>query len=334
MSYTTLSQALLAYDQYLQASGLAANTITNRTQVLRHASKKWGNPLVRKIRPVDVDRLFETSTWSAKTRNLYLGNLRLFFQFCRDRDYIPQDFDPCRGWRNLREPRSEMFWIEVGEFTELLDAAESNHPRDRMIVALGLFGLMRGSEVQQLQFGDVHMDKRRIEFYRPKNKGIHGIPMVSELHDEFTRYLEWVDWTHGPAKKYWYVTPPRKKGQYNHAQQTFIAPITMRFDSRLVHIYEPVTQAFAELGYSGGHLKGKLGNHALRRSGARNLLQHFRQVEGEQSALLRVSRMLGHQDLKDTMTYIGLNQEDDQLQELLAGVSVTERKDMGQLRAV
>ena len=109
----------------------------------------------------------------------------------------------------------------------------------------------------------------------------------------------------------------------------------MYMDQKLSHIYEPVNKAFAELGYSGPAYKGKTGNHALRRSGARMLLDHFRLNQGEQSALLRVSQMLGHKSIKDTMTYIGRDIENDQLHSLLAGtrIDLTGQADR-QLRAV
>jgi hypothetical protein len=52
------------------------------------------------------------------------------------------------------------------------------------------------------------------------------------------------------------------------------------------------------------------------------LLDFFRQVEGEQSAVLRVSNMLGHKNLKDTLNYIGLDVEAEQLHVKLRGTRV------------
>lgn len=341
VAHETLSQAARMYGDWIVARKLKDNTQKNKMQTLNHAKKVWGNPLVRRINASDVDRYFDAHQWAPKTRNLYLGNLREFFQFCRDRGIVPPDFDPTRGWRAAREGSSQMFWIPATEFLDLLEAADRNHPRDRMIVAIGLFCLLRGSEVQLLTFGDVDLKAKKLHFQVPKSSAAFAPmkektnPIVDNLVDEFERYFEWIKQTQGPIQPEWFLTPRRKKREFNGYQTSFIPPITMYMDQKLSHIYEPVNKAFAELGYSGPAYKGKTGNHALRRSGARMLLDHFRLNQGEQSALLRVSQMLGHKSIKDTMTYIGRDIENDQLHSLLAGtrIDLTGQADR-QLRAV
>ena len=160
-------------------------------------------------------------------------------------------------------------------------------------------------------------------------------PIVDNLVDEFERYFEWVRQTQGSIRPEWFLTPRRKKRVFNNRQTSFLPPITMNMDEKLAHIYEPVNKAFAELGYTGPEYKGKTGNHALRRSGARMLLDHFRLNQGEQSALLRVSQMLGHKTIKDTMHYIGRDIENDQLHSLLAGTRIDlTGQAQNQLRAV
>ena len=317
MAHETLSQAYHLYNDWITAQRLAENTRKNKLQVLHHAKRVWGNPLVRRIQPADVARYFDSADWSEKTRNLYLGGLRGFFKFCRDTSIVPPDFDPTRGWRNLREPETEMFWIPPSEFNALMDATK--HPRDRMIVAIGLFALCRGSEVRTLQFGDVDLDKGLLHVIQHKNKREVRLPIVSNLAREFHTYFEWIEMFQGPIQSNWTLTPPRKKGKFNGAQRTFIPPVTMEMDRTFAHIYNPVREAFKVLGYD---LPGKTGNHALRRSGARMLLDYFRTIEGEQSALLQVSTMLGHKNERDTRRYIGMHLEMDRLHARLIGTDV------------
>ena len=111
MANETLSQAYLKYKDYLEAQGWAENTIKNKLQVLHHAKATWHNPIVRRIQPADVNRYFAYQDWNERTRNLYLGGLRAFFKFCRETSITPPDHDPTIGWRMLREPDSQMFWI-------------------------------------------------------------------------------------------------------------------------------------------------------------------------------------------------------------------------------
>lgn len=341
MAHETLSTAARLYGDWIVARRLKPNTQKNKQQTLNNAKKVWGNPLVRRINASDVDRYFAAFQWQPKTRNLYLGNLREFFGFCRDRGIVPPDFDPTRGWRAAREGDSQMFWIPTSEFEDLLEAADRTHPRDRMIVAVGLFCLLRGSEVQLLTFGDVDLAAKKLHFQVPKGSAAFAPikektnPIVDNLVDEFERYFDWVRHTHGPIQPEWYLTPQRKKAEFTGYQSTPTPPVTMNMNRKLCHIYEPVKKAFAALGYVGPTYKGKTGNHALRRSGARMLLDHFRLNQGEQSALLRVSEMLGHKSIKDTMTYIGRDIEHDQLHSLLAGTRIDLTGQAGsRLRAV
>jgi len=330
MAYETLSQGIKLYEKYIQAQGLAANTRKNRLQTLNHAKKVWGNPVIRRIKHSDVADYFDAHPdWAPKTRNLYLGAIREFFSFCRNTQIAPFDFDPTRGWRNVREPASERFWLPPQEFPYLLDSAE--HPRDRMIVAVGLFALLRGSETRILSFGDVNLKTGNLHVYRPKTKQEVQLPIVLELEEEFEKYFKWVRATQGDIMPGWVLTPVRKANIFTGPGGGCVPAVEMKMDTQYQHIYQPVRKAFVELGYD---LPGKTGNHALRRSGARMLLDFFRQVEGEQSAVLRVSNMLGHKNLKDTLNYIGLDVEAEQLHVKLRGTRVLSNPKDRVLKAV
>jgi integrase len=330
MSYETLSQAVALYDQYIKAQGLAANTRKNKIQTLNHAKRLWGNPVIRRIQHKDISEYFTAHPeWAPKTRNLYLGGLREFFAFCRNTNIAPLDFDPTRGWRSVREPSSTRFWLPPAEFPGLLDAAI--HPRDRMIIAVGLFAVLRGSETRILAFGDVDLTKSKLHVYVTKTKREMELPIVYELAEEFERYFEWVKHTQGPIQPSWVLTPTRHIGTFTGPGGQHVPSIGMKMTTQFQNIYMPVRDTFKRLGYD---MPGKTGNHALRRSGARMLLDFFRQVEGEQSAVLRVSNMLGHKNLKDTLNYIGLDIESDQLHAKLAGTRVLARVEDRKLKAV
>ena len=328
MGYETLSRVREDYLDWMKARRLGQRTIKNKLQILNHASDIWGNPVVRRIKPEDVTRLFDQGQWGPSTANLYMGNLRGFFQYCRDTAICPPDFDPTRGWRNARVPRKKMYRLPKEDIPALLDAAE--HPRDRMVVAVGLYTLARGSEIREMRWDNFNLNSGVAEFYQIKNKRDHMLPIIGELDDELRSWQAWVEERHGPIQPHWLLTPKQRRGNFSGPQGELIPSEQLELTNPLMHIYEAANRTFHNFGVD---IPRQTGNHALRRSGARVLLDFFRQMEGEQSALLRVSSMLGHADIKDTIKYIGLDIENDQLMSKLKGVRILDEPKSG-LRAV
>jgi integrase len=313
-----ISEIVPDFKAHLRARGLADRSVKNNIQVLNRWLDLVGDTNVDKINAAELDRFFGAGNWAPKTQNLYLSMLRgTFFPWCRRHGYLSPDADPTDGWKSVRAEHVEQFWLPVEEFPNLLDAAKN--PRDRAIIALGLFTFMRGSEINSLRIQDLDLDRSTLNIYRFKTKQADTLPVSEELGDEMRTWLrhyqKMSDFSLQPD---WFLAPA-------------YAPLPMQYDPtvgllqpvgearlkptvKMGKPYECVKRALTELGYD---TKGT-GVHSLRRSGARALFDRLRS-EGYDGALRRVSSMLGHADTKTTEIYLGLSLERQQRNELLAG---------------
>lgn len=312
-----LHQGIEEYLAHLKVRGLEPRSIKTHRQPLTKALESWGNIYINRIEAHHIDLLFARGDWGPRTRNMYLGNLRQFFAYCRRQKWVDRDFDPSDGWRNVKVPKEEMPRIGVEEFLPLLQAA--TEPRDRAVVALGLFTFCRGSEIQTLRIRDINFSESTVEIYRHKTKEPDTLPLVAELAQEMTLWLNFYREQQGRLDPDWYLVP--SKGplpmSWDHALgklQPTGAPALLRPTQPMTHPYRAVQRPLRAIGMD----ESGTGGHVLRRSGARALFDRLR-GEGYDGALMRVSSMLGHSSTKITEHYLGLGIERTQRNELLAG---------------
>lgn len=316
----TISESQTMFKYHLQSRGMSPRTVKNHLQVLNRWLDLVGDTRIDTINSNHVDRFFGEGNWSPKTQNLYLSLLRgVYFPWCRRQGFMAKDMDPTEGRRNAKTERSEALWLPVEEFPSLLAAADN--PRDRAVIALGLYTFARGSELSTLRIQDVDLDKNLLTLYRWKTKDADLMPISLELWHELDRYLAYYKINAGfELKPEWYLVPVRSKTVpvWDYANKTIIPGLRRESnqmpDRRMIRPYEPVKRALHRLGYN---VKGS-GAHTLRRSGARALFDRLRS-EGYDGSLRRVSSMLGHKDTKTTEIYLGLSLEREQRNELIAG---------------
>lgn len=315
----TISTVRPEYELHLRARGLAPRTIKVNMLVLNRWLALVGDTRIDQISGSHIDRFFGGGNWSPKTQNLYLSVLRgNFFAWCRRHGYMKRDFDPTDGWRNVRTESREQFWLPVDEFPALLDAAGS--PRDRAIIALGLYTFLRGSEIASLRIQDIDLDRYTLTAYRWKTKQADTMPIPLELAEELRRWLkEYKRLMVFAVLPEWFLVPakgPLPMG-WDH-EKRMLQPTgieaELKPEIQMGKPYECVKRALRKLGYE----PLGTGAHTLRRSGARALFDRLRS-EGYDGALRRVSSMLGHADTKTTEIYLGLSLERQQRNELLAG---------------
>lgn len=311
-----LSDAIDGYLAHLQARGLATGSIKNNRQVVHRLLVELGNIQVQSIQPRHVDRFFAAGKWGPSTQNLYLGYVRQFFAWCRAHGFMHRDTDPTVGWRNIRVPKTERTRVPLHDFPLLLDAA--NHPRDRAVVALGLFTFMRGSEVQALRVGDLDLAGCTLHMYRDKTEEEDTLPVSEELRVEMVRWLNWYRQDQGYLDPHWFLVPAKEKDEWGSDGAGGFTKISgvasVKPTQRMTHPYRAVQRTLTLYGIEE---KGT-GGHTLRRSGARALFDTLRE-QGYDGALMRVSSMLGHHDTRVTEKYIGLGLERMQRNEQFAG---------------
>lgn len=304
-----VSDAIDEYMLHMHSTGAKPNTIKNHRQVLKHALIRWGNPNVCNLTSKHVTMFFVDTEWSPATRNLYLSNLRGgFFAWARRNNYMRKDFDPTDGWRNLKVTRRDRKWIPVEDFSDLLNAATT--PRDRAIIALGLFTMCRAGEINSIKIGDVSFDDNTIEVYREKTEDFDTMPMSTELRKELLTWLAiYRERMGGELSDNWYLTPASKSLPMSYSAETGkLAPSgalpAMRPTVKMRRPYEPVKRALVVLGID----PFGSGVHLLRRSAGRALFNRLRS-EGYDGALKTVSAMLGHKSVVMTEHYLGLEIE-------------------------
>ncbi len=313
--HTRFPAAVHKYSQHLDATSLERNSMKNRMQILNHALPLWGNVYTHRITGTEVDALFAAGDWSPRTRNLYLSNLRVFCEWARNERIAPRSWDPTASYTNRRVPRTDKQRVPMSQFSQLLDACK--HPRDRAVVACGLYLFLRGSELQTLQIQDVNFSDATVSIYRHKTHDEDTLPMCEELRDELTRWLAWYRQDQGGLHDDWYLLPSKRSNHFTwvdgvRVQVSNTPPL--RPDKIMSHPYRPAKRALAELGIDA---KGE-GEHTLRRSGARAWFDVLRD-QGHSGALMRVSSMLGHSDTRITEHYIGVSQERAQRNIILSG---------------
>lgn len=111
-----------------------------------------------------------------------------------------------------REKRFDEISFDESEAEAVLETA-LRHPRDRMLVALGLFVGMRESEMRELRVGDVNLATQLIDFKRQKQRGRRmRIELNAFALAEIRRYLEWYEKGYGPLTPDMYLVPARMRG--------------------------------------------------------------------------------------------------------------------------
>ena len=317
MKTKAFSDAVDEYLNHLRARGLEKNTIKSYESPLRKALAVIGNIYVSNIRYDHIDQVFATYRWAPKTHNLYLNAFRLFFTYCRRQGWMAKDFDPTESWRPVKTPRKEMPRIGLEDFYKALDAATD--PRDRAVVALGLFTFCRASEIQTLRIRDLDFEKNTVDIYRHKTKEADTLPMVTELKTEMVRWLNHYRSDRGELQGDWFLVPSKfpLPMAFNRTLGRIAptgAPAPLRPERPMSHPYRAAQRPLKAIGLDE---KG-VGGHVLRRSGARCLFDRLRH-EGYDGALRRVQAMLGHSKAAITEHYLGLEVERVQRNELLAG---------------
>lgn len=301
-----------AIDEFLtgrKARGLADNTLRSERSTLKQLLTSTGNIYVRSIEPRHIDALLLSKPeQQASTTNQVLSRLKRFFGWAQRRGYIKSD--PMLEFRHLHEPRQERLFVPLDRFEEVLDAAK--HPRDRMIVAVGMYLFLRASELAALKIGDVDLDSGTVRVWIQKTKDFDYMPICQELDYEIRRWLIWyaknVD---GGLKDDMYLLPsktghrslPGADGRFG--DDSVELPVGIQPYRRTQRPHEAVKRALAAAGFE---TQGQ-GCHTFRRSGARALFEEARQEEGADGALQQTKVMLHHKNVSMTEHYLGVSPE-------------------------
>jgi len=308
---TTVVHAQVAYLRSRSEQGYASTTTRNTSRALGVLDLDAD---IASVTSVDIDCILGKyrSTHAASTMNLTVAELRGFFKWAEQQGLIPYGSSPMRHRRAYTEAKHERMRVPADQFAGLIDSAQN--PRDRIVVALGLYLLLRAGEIALLRVHDVDLSDFTIGVLVPKSAKSDTMPLCRELADElriwFTAYGKGVGRElHGDDYLVPGRLPPTLEARGDHGKWVMVQYDQYVPSRPYSTPHKAVQGALVLSGYlthdPDGHTRRE-GVHTLRRSAARALFDRL-SVDGVDSALRIVQSMLHHSSVSTTERYIGLD---------------------------
>ena len=323
MRFTELAELFL---QARTAEGARPNTLANYRNDFRKVVRYIGDvdPVKGKwinghtdggITPIHMDRLFSAmlaeGRYSAGTVNITQTSLQALFKWSRIRGYLYPDQDPLGGRKALKRTPPPRNRLSLGQFQQLLDL--DLHPRDRMIIALGMFLLLRQSEAASLRIGDVDLEMNTIRVTVHKSKLVDVMKVPLEMRPILRDYLTYYTTERGVLDDNWYLVPAKHNSPWG--QSPFLKPT-----KPTTRVADHVNRALDRIGFPTRDADGKSlreGMHTLRRSGALNLYYELVNHGSVDEALRIVQNMLHHASIRTTEHYLGMESANEARNKLL-----------------
>lgn len=290
-----LEPAIQEYLVYRQAEGYKETTLKTDRVALGRLLRIVGNRPLGEITPKMIDRVYEEMAerrLRASTVNLGTSSMRAFFKWGIYRGHILET--PVLGRRyRKREPQS-LTRIPIAQFDQFLDAART--PRDRMLLALGLYTMARKKEITGIRISDVDLDSGEINLYISKSSQYDRFPIGKRLRAELARWLPLYAAEVGPLEPDYYLVPAVLGGRRTKTQWPLRPRKEMQSPEDAVHY------ALRKIGLPDDYHSGM---HVLRRSSARAAFGELSD-RGYDGALRIVQASLHHSSSRDTEIYLGL----------------------------
>lgn len=327
-----LSEAIDEFTRHRRTTDLASTTLKGSESTLSQFLAAVGDMEMADVGIPEVTLFFSVGAetrQSQSQRNDY-SRLRVFFDYCHARDYLPVNSNPLHGRRRPKRVKKERRRVPVGKFGLLLDAAQERSDRDRAALAMLLFTLARDGEVGGVRIRDVDLDSGKIRMEIHKTHEEDSVPICAELDRELRRWLSIYAATCGELQPHWYLLPARTTRPVREAGKIVAAetcgyvptkrmgPLGKASKAALARIDFPVQDGERE------------GAHTIRRSGARALYERLVSI-GHDAAIRVVQSMLHHATMAQTEDYVGLTPERKTRDELIRGVELYELGEVAQL---
>lgn len=292
-----LSDACARYLEYRASNGIAANTVKNDRQAIGRLITVVGNIPLDTLGPGHVDKLIATMIgdgYAVGTVNVTQSSLSAWFRWCRGRGLMGLTQDPIAGRRYVPTQPTPKLLIPLADFPRVLDSI--TRPRDKALIAFGLFTMLRQSELVALRVRDLDFQSGRIAVKRFKTYSIDSLPITSDGRVYMAEWVEAYQAEVGPLHKDAYLLPAMESSGHRSFRLRPDRPITRTND-----IVRRVLER-------NGYWDKRMGVHILRRSAARGAFDELAR-DGYDGALRIVAAWLGHSSVRTTEIYLQLTED-------------------------
>lgn len=319
-----LSPAIEDYIRFRSSQDYSKGTLNLDRQVLKRFLAINGNLWCHAITERHVERHFEEASKSRKAASLKNdhGVLVRFFKWARHTGRMAPDSDPMFGRRQPKAIVRERNRVPVTKFDHLLDEAERNEPRNRALVALMLYTLLRDGEITDLRIRDVDLEGGWLTARIHKSRLEDRVPISSELDSELRKWLTAYTKAVGVLHPHYFLVPSRAVapvrddgGRITHHDSHYRPEKGIRASGRVV---SPILE---RIGFPITDENGKPcgeGAHTIRRSGARALFDDLSR-NGYDHALRIVQSVLHHASTVQTERYLGVTADRRSRDEIIRG---------------
>lgn len=291
-----LSAVIADYLAFRRTNGYRDNTIKNDRQTLARLLKYAGDIELTDLTATHIDGLLGSlleQRFAVGTVNNTQAGISAFARWCRSRGIAPQNWDPIAGRRYVPMQQVTRTYVPLHDFPKVLDCAQN--PRDRALIALGLFTMARQSELVNLRVRDLDLTAGTLHIVVIKSYKVDTMPLPAELDVEMRRWMKAYQAAFGGVMDPdWYLVPAMEQEGFSTWR---LAP-----DRKVSRSEDIVRRVLERAGYT----DKRLGVHALRRSAARALFDELA-GEGYDGALRLVSAMLHHSSSTTTEKYLSLD---------------------------
>ena len=292
-----IEESIPLYLDYRRSEGYKSNTVRADLVALRRVQKILPGMDLDHITPQHIDAIYTEMNerrLRPSTVNLSTAAMRSFFRWAIDRGYRTRKDNPVQGRRYRPADRQPQTRVPMSMFPALLDAATS--PRDRALIALGLYTMARKTEITGIRISDLDLDSGEISLYISKTNTYDRRPICAELDAELRTWLTYYTSKVGPLEPDYYLVPATLGGPTSKGGGTLRPRKQMQSPEDAVH------RALAGIGMPNAHHSGM---HVLRRSAARAYFSELT-AKGYDGALRQVSAWLNHKSTAMTEIYLGI----------------------------
>jgi integrase len=332
MAGTTLSEAIDRYMAYREGNQLKPSTLRSNRYGLSKFLAHTGNVQMWHLQAEhgqSFRRWMTEKQYEPATICSFIDTLTGFVLWCHEMRLLPPTSNPLFGIKRPKIIRKQRQRIPGEDFNDLLDCAHLVDARgrtihgsahDRIVVAIGLYTLIRQSEIISLRVGDANLDNMFLDVTLHKGGGEHDImPISMELERELRRWLRWyandtMD-EFGPMLDSWFLVGSNRAPDLETLPGMSGGRAKVRHTGNsnpLKPCYRPehsVQRTLVRYGIPIRATNGKSlreGVHTLRRSGARAMYDGL-VAESYDGALREVQAWLHHANAAMTERYIGID---------------------------